>query len=83
MVGLLLGALGIFAFAPHPKDAVVRTNQTPLLLSPFVNAETQSSLGVGDKVRVHKLHEKYAYVRTSSGAQGWVDTDQLDLYVQL
>jgi len=83
MVGVLIGTFGMLVFAPHPQDAVVRSHQAPLLLSPFENAEAQSTLGLGDKVRVRKLHENYAYVRTPSGAQGWVDTDLLDLHVQL
>lgn len=83
LAGILGGAAGLFAFAPHLQDAVVRYDGTPVLLSPFKSAETQSTLDLGDRVRVVKQHENYTYIRTMAGKQGWVAEDQLERFVQL
>ncbi len=83
LAGVVFGAAGMLAFAPHPRDAVVRRDGAPVLLSPFENAAPQSRLALGDKVRIVKRHGEYAYVHTPAGVQGWIAADQLDRFVRL
>jgi hypothetical protein len=73
LAGMLAGAAGTVAFAPHPDEVVIVKEGAVLLMSPFAGAETKAMTVSGARARLERAHGDFVYLRTGAGEGGWVE----------
>ena len=67
-----------FGVAGRSQIGIVLKKNAALQLTPTQDGEVVSTLAAGEPARPLRVHGRFAYVRTASGA-GWIDQDALGL----
>lgn len=63
----------LLVFSSREQRAALALETTPILVSPFANAQSSSSLREAAKVEIERTHEGYVLVRDRTGHEGWVE----------